>query len=81
MAQDLGHLVHLHHEGGLAGGQVVGGADAGEDPVHHADDGALGGHEGAHLGHEDDEGGLAHVGGLAGHVGAGDDGHPVVGVV
>jgi hypothetical protein len=43
VAQYLRHLGHLHHEGGLAGGQIVGRADAGEDPVHHADDGGLAG--------------------------------------
>ena len=36
------------------------------------------GTKGAHLGHEDHKGHLAHVGGLARHVGAGDDGRPVV---
>ena len=34
------------------------------------------GDEAAHLGHEDDEGHLAHIGGFARHVGAGDDGAP-----
>ena len=34
--------------------------------------------EGAHLRHEGDERHLAHVGGLTRHVGAGDDGHPVL---
>ncbi len=42
--------------------------------------GGAGRDEGAHLGHEDDEGHLAHIGGLAGHIGAGDDGRPVLGL-
>ena len=79
--QQLGHLAHLHHKGGLSGGQVVAGPDAGEHPVHHPDVGGAGGDEGAHLGHEDDEGHLAHIGGLARHIGAGDDGAQVVPVV
>ena len=78
VAQDVRHLRHLHHEGGLAGAEVVAGADAGENAVHHADAGAGRRHERAHLGHEDDEGHLAHIGGFARHVGAGDDGHPLL---
>ena len=81
MPENGGHLAHLHHKGGLAGGQVIGGADAGKDPVHDADGGAFCRDKGADLGHEDDQGRLAHVGRFTGHVGAGDDGHPVVAVV
>ena len=33
--QDVGGLAHLHHEGALPGAEAVGGADAGEEPVHH----------------------------------------------
>ncbi len=72
--QDGGHLVHFHHEGGLAGGEVVGGAHPGKDAVADGDPGAGGRHEAAGLGHEDDEGHLPHVGGLTGHVRSGDDG-------
>ena len=78
MVQDVRHLRHLHHEGGLSGAQVVAGADAGEDAVHHADVGVGRGDEAAHLGHQDDQRHLAHIRGLARHVGAGDDGHPVL---
>ena len=52
------------------------GADAGENAVHDADAGGLGRDEGADLGHEHNEGHLPHIGGLARHVGAGDDGAP-----
>ena len=76
--EQLGHFAHLHHEGGLSGGQVVGGPDAGEHPVHHADVGGAGGDIAAHLGHEHNEGHLAHVGGFTCHVGAGDDGQTVL---
>ena len=34
LPQDLRDLAHLHHEGGAAAGEVVAGADAGEDPVN-----------------------------------------------
>ena len=77
VGQNLRHLGHLHHKGGLAHGEVVGGADAGENAVHDADAGRLGGNKGADLGHEDDEGHLAHIGGLTRHIGAGDDGRAV----
>ena len=73
VVDDEGGLVHLDHEGGLALGEVVGGADPAEDAVDEADVGRLGGDEGADLGHEGDEGDLADVGRLAGHVGAGED--------
>ena len=76
--QDGGDLAHLHHEGALAGGQVVEGADAREDPVHDADGRALCRDEGAYLGHEHDERRLAHIGALAGHVRAGYYGESVV---
>ena len=33
MFEYIGHFGHLHHEGGLAGGQIIGRADAGEHPV------------------------------------------------
>ena len=75
------HLGHLHHEGGLPRAQVVGRADAGKHPVHHPDPGGTGGDEAAHLRHEHDEGHLTHIGGLARHVGSGDDGQPVLAAV
>ena len=34
--EDFGHLGHLDHEGGLAGGKVVRCADAGKDGIHDA---------------------------------------------
>jgi len=72
VVEDVGGFGHFDHEGGLALGEVVGGADAGEDAVDEADGGGFGGDEEAGLGHEDEEGDLADVGGFAGHVGAGD---------
>ena len=35
--QDLGHLGHLHHKGGLSGSQIVRSTHAGEDRIHNAD--------------------------------------------
>ena len=72
-AQDVGRLAHLDHEGGLALGEVVAGADAGEDLVHNADSRRRGRHVAADLGEQDDEGDLADDGALAGHVWAGED--------
>ena len=37
VVEDVRGLDHLDHEGALAAREVVGGADAGEDAVHHAD--------------------------------------------
>ena len=73
---DDGCLGHLHHEGGAAACQVVGCADAGEDPVDGADLAGCCRHEAAAPGQNGDQRRLAHVGGLAAHVGAGDDQQP-----
>jgi len=45
LMQDLAHLGHLDHEGGLAAGQVVARADAREDAVDNADARRTRGHE------------------------------------
>ena len=68
----MGGLHHLNHEGGLAPGQVVTSTDPGEDPVGNADGGAAGRNKGADLGHQGDQGHLAHIGGFSCHIGAGD---------
>ncbi len=72
LLEDQGHLFHLHHEGALPPRQVVGGPDAGIDAVQEGQGGLLGGHKAPHLGQEGDEGRLAQIGGLARHVGPGD---------
>ena len=69
--QQAGRLEHLDQEGRAPRGQVVLRADAGEDAVHDADPGPLGGHEAAGLGEDHDQRGLAQVGALARHVGPG----------
>ena len=75
--QDNGRLGHLDHEGGAAAGQIVGGADAGEDAVDERQDGGIGGNKRTHLRQDGDQRGLPQIGGLAAHVGSGDDGDQV----
>ena len=72
VVEDAGDFAHFDEEGGAAAGEIVGGADAGEDAVDQRELGLAGGNEGAHLRHQRDQRGLAEVGGLAAHVGAGD---------
>ena len=74
IVEDVGGLVHLDHEGGVAACEFVAGADAGEDAINEAEATVARGHPRAGLGHENNEGYLTNVGGLAGHVGAGDEG-------
>ena len=68
VVEDHRRLQHLHHEGGLAAGDVVGSADAGENLVEIADAGGIGGDVAADLGQQHDEGRLPQEGRLAGHV-------------
>ena len=76
VAQDVGRLLHLDHEGGLAAQDLVRGPHAGEDPVEEAHLGLASRDEAAHLGHQGHEGGLAQESGLAAHVGPGEDQQP-----
>src|SRR5580700_952549 len=66
--EDGGDFAHFDEERGAAAGEIIAGADAGEDAVGDGKLGAVRGNEGAHLGHEDDERGLAEIRGLATHV-------------
>ncbi len=75
MIEDIGGLHHLHHKGGVARRQVIGGTDTGEDTVDGPQDCLVGRHIAADVGQDHDERGLAHVGGLAAHIGAGNDEH------
>ena len=72
LVEDHGGLDHLDHEGGAAAREIVGGADAREQPVDDADAGAGRRHEGADLRQQRDQRVLAQEGRFAGHVGAGD---------
>ena len=78
LAQDARGFHHLHHKGALASGEVVRSAHAGKETVHEADFGGGGGDEGAHLGHDADDGDLPQDGGFAGHVGTGEQAEPAV---
>ena len=73
MAEDVRHLVHLHHEGALPPRQAVRRADAGKDPVDHPDPRPGRGDETPHLGHENDQGHLPDAGRFPGHVGPGNN--------
>ena len=59
--QYVGDLAHLHHEGGLACGKVVGGSHSGEYLIHYGYPCGIRRHEAAYLRHEHDKGGLAHI--------------------
>ena len=71
--QNGGDFAHLHQKSGPAARQIVRSADAREDAIGDGQAGLLGGHERAHLRQQHDQRGLAQVGGLAAHVGAGDE--------
>ena len=75
IAKDVGHLRHLYHKGALAGCQVVRRPHPGKNPVHQADIRLRRRHKGTDLGHQHDQGGLPHIGGLSCHIGSGDDGN------
>ena len=72
MVKDVGGFGHFHHEGGLAGGQVVHGAEAGEDPIGDADVGRAGWYLAADLGQQLNQFELAQLVALAAGVGAGE---------
>jgi hypothetical protein len=73
VVKDVGGFGHLHHEGGLAGGQIVAGADAGEDAIGDAQARRSRWNPAAHLGHQLQQAALAQVAALAAGVGAGED--------
>ena len=71
--QNLRRLHHLQHEGGLRVGQIIGCANAGVDGVNRPQAAGAGRHIRAHAGQQHNQRHLAHVGGFAAHVWAGDD--------
>ena len=70
MVKDVGGFGHLHHEGGLAGGQIIHGTHPGEDPIGDADRGGSGRYPAADLRHQLDQADLAQIAALATGVGA-----------
>ena len=66
---------HFHHKGTLTSGDVVLGADTGKNPIDQADFGAIRRYKRPNLGHQHNQGHLAHHSAFAGHVGAGNDGN------
>ena len=51
VVKDVGGFGHLHHEGGLACGQIIHSPYSGEDPIGDAHGGGSGRHPAADLGH------------------------------
>ena len=74
VVEDIRGLVHLDHEGRIAAGEFVGGADPAENPVDLADPGRGGRHPASQMGEQRDEGDLTDIGGFSGHVRAGQQG-------
>ena len=68
LLQNLGGFEHLDHEGRLVGEEVVGGADAAEDPIDEADLSIVRRDIRTCLSEDGDEGVLAQEGALAAHV-------------
>ena len=59
VVKDVGGFGHLHHEGGLASGQIIHGTHLGEDPIGNADRGGSGRHPAPDLRHQLDQADLA----------------------
>ena len=70
--QNVRHLGHLQHKGGLPRSKVVRRAHAGENLIHDTDARLVSGHKAADLRHERDQRNLAHVGGFTCHIGTRD---------
>src|SRR5580704_18162614 len=68
-----GNLAHLHEKCRAPARKIIAGADAREDAVGNGQLGLSSRNEGAHLRHENNQRGLAQIGGLAAHVGTGDE--------
>ena len=61
MIKDVGGFGHLHHEGGLASGEVIDGANAGEDAIGNPNRRLLGWNPAADLSEELDQADLAQI--------------------
>ena len=72
MVKNVGGFGHFHHEGGLAGCEIIDGPDAGEDPVSDPDAGGSGGDPAANLSHELNQADLPQVAAFAAGIGPGE---------
>ena len=81
VVQNVRRLVHLHHEGRVPLGEIVACADAGENPVCHADARRGGRDPASRLGHHGEQTHLSQVGRLAGHVRTSNDPHTFFGTL
>ena len=79
VVQDIGDLLHLHQECAASCGDIVSGADSGEDAVHKPYARAGGGNERSDVRQQRDQRRLAQIGRFTGHVRTGDDQHGPVG--
>ena len=71
MVENVRRLHHFDHKGRLPAVDLVAGADAGKNAIHHANARGIGRHKGADLRQQRDQRGLAQKGAFARHVGAG----------
>ena len=81
LAENIRHLAHFHHEGGLAARQIVRGTDPRENAVDNSDIRRSGRDKAPDLRHQHNQGALPHIGRLSGHVRTGDDADPVFMIV
>ena len=73
IVEDVGRLAHLDHEGALASGQVIAGADSREDAITQIDARRCHGQIRTGVGQYGQQGDLSDVSAFAGHVRAGDE--------
>ena len=71
MVEDGGGLFHVYHEGALSRGDIILSTYAGKNAIDKAQACAASRHKTANLGQERNQGYLAQVGRLAGHIWAG----------
>src|SRR2546422_248175 len=78
MAQDIGGLHHLHHEGREPARKEIGRAHASEDAVYHANSRRLGGEETTDLRQQHQQSGLTGIGAFPSSVRTSQEQEPLV---
>src|SRR6266853_6859498 len=73
VGEDAGDFAHFDQESGAAAGEIIAGADPGEDAIGERKFCLARRNKRTHLRHENDQRGLPEIGGFAAHVGAGDE--------